>query len=787
MRRRCTVRVGLVLFVLCIVAAAMAGLLPGQTATRSRAQDVSTEVVFRQGKDGYTGSTDTRIFRDDPDQNYGCPEGQTNPQCELQVGQDRGLHSLVRFEVPSCSEAEPDAPCIPADMFICEAKLRLYVHNCGQDPCRRIKAGAYEVLRTWEESEATWTMATASDAWEEEGCEGETDRSPTLLSEQTLRKIGYYEWDVSPAVRNWVQEPASNQGLIIRQTDRCDPELGCEWDIWHSEYGLLMDDPVRPALVVRYATEPGRIVLVKNSIGGDGTFQFTSQTLTPPSFSLTTVGGSASREFDSLPPGTYDVAESDPRPEWDLESATCDDGSDPSAIDLGCGETVTCTFTDRIVPGRIVVVKDSLGGDSTFQFTSQTLTPSAFSLTTVGGTASRAFDALPPGIYDVAETALPPGWTLLDATCDDGSTPSAIDLDPAETVTCTFTDSVLPGKIVVEKTAIGGDSTFEFTSQTLTPSPFYLTTVGGTASREFGGLPAGTYDVAESDPPQGWTLTSATCDDGSDPSAINLAADETVTCRFTNLGRFRIYLPIVRKQRCIPQCVQWSWEEPFNFSSDAAQYLRARDWDWDLGGGTLEITQDGWLKLETTRRPSKDDPDLSKDKWIFPIVWRNLPDLGSCFCIGIRFKHTQHAPYGTTIAVNSATVSGELFQSGRRYRGTPEGIENVLSLHQNDALFQARIIDPPWQGVWRGTPDEEPHWAYLTLEMEINEYKLYVDCRPGEPLCEPAARVASDLRPGSIHVGSHDDRTAEQGEDRLPWWTEVCVDHIGIWSPALEP
>jgi hypothetical protein len=784
MRRRCTVRVGLVLFVMCIVAAAMAGLLLSQTATRSRAQEVSTEVVFRQGKDGYKGSTDTRIFRAEPDQNYGCPEGQTNAECELQLGQNQGLHSLVRFEVPSCSEVDPGAPCIPEDVFICEAKLRLYAHNCGQQPCRTIEAGAYEVLRTWEESEATWNMATVSDAWQEEGCEGETDRSPTLLSERTIYQIGYYEWDVTPAVRHWVQEPASNQGLIIRQTDRCDALLGCEWDIWHSEYGFLTDDPVRPALVVRYATEPGRIVLVKTSIGGDGTFQFTSQTLAPPSFSLTTIAGSAAREFDSLPPGTYDVSETDPGPDWELTSATCDDGSDPSAIDLGCGETVTCTFANTKL-GKIVVVKNALGDNGTFDFTSQTLTPSAFSLTTVGFTASREFASLQPGTYDVAEAGPPPGWTLISATCDDGSNPAAIDLDPGEIVTCTFTDRADVGTIVVVKNTIGGDSTFEFTSQTLTPSPFYLTTVGGTASREFGGLATGTYDVAESDPPPGWTLISATCDDGNQPNAISLDSGETVTCIFTNRGRFQIYLPVVPRQRCIPECVQWSWEEPFNFSSDAAEYLRARDWDWDLGGGMFDITQDGWLKVETTRRPSQDDPDLSQDKWIFPILWRNLPDLGSCFCIGIRFKHTQHAPYGTTIAANSATISGELFQPARRYRGTPEGIENVLSLHQNDELFQARIIDPPWQGVWRGTPDEEPHWAYVTLE--INEYSLYVDCRPGEPLCDPAARVTSDLRPGSIHVGSHDDRSAEQGEDKLPWWTEVWVDHIGIWSLALWP
>jgi hypothetical protein len=34
--------------------------------------------------------------------------------------------------------------------------------------------------------------------------------------------------------------------------------------------------------------------------------------------------------------------------------------------------------------------------------------------------------------------------------------------------------------------------------------------------------------------PPGWTLTSATCDNGNDPAAITLDAGETVTCTFVN-------------------------------------------------------------------------------------------------------------------------------------------------------------------------------------------------------------------------------------------------------------
>lgn len=48
---------------------------------------------------------------------------------------------------------------------------------------------------------------------------------------------------------------------------------------------------------------------------------------------------------ETRPPGTYSVSETVP-PGWQLDSATCDDGSPVGAIDLQAGESVTCTFTN---------------------------------------------------------------------------------------------------------------------------------------------------------------------------------------------------------------------------------------------------------------------------------------------------------------------------------------------------------------------------------------------------------------------------------------------------------
>lgn len=90
------------------------------------------------------------------------------------------------------------------------------------------------------------------------------------------------------------------------------------------------------------------------------------------------------------------------------------------------------------------------------------------------------------------------------------------------------------GRIIVEKITEGVTSAvfgFDFCCPS---DPFKLT---GGDSQVFGPLATGTYGVKEVTLPPGWSLASATCDDGSDPSAIALGPGETVTCRFVNTKR----------------------------------------------------------------------------------------------------------------------------------------------------------------------------------------------------------------------------------------------------------
>src|SRR5919197_509779 len=66
--------------------------------------------------------------------------------------------------------------------------------------------------------------------------------------------------------------------------------------------------------------------------------------LTPTSFSLK---NGESKTYTGVNPGNgYTLAETTPTG-WDLQSATCDDGSPVTNIDVSAGETVTCTFTNK--------------------------------------------------------------------------------------------------------------------------------------------------------------------------------------------------------------------------------------------------------------------------------------------------------------------------------------------------------------------------------------------------------------------------------------------------------
>ena len=170
-------------------------------------------------------------------------------------------------------------------------------------------------------------------------------------------------------------------------------------------------------------------------------------------------------------------------------------------------------------PANIVIRKNTVGGDATFNYAATGGISSGFSIATSGGTGSQSFTNISAGSYTVTESALPAGWDFTNLACldeDGGSTvdlvnrTANIDLDPGETVTCTYTNTFTPpATIDVQKTANptsllepGGNSNFSVTiTNQSSARPVTITSL---VDNVYGNLDGkGTCDVPQTIAPNG--------------------------------------------------------------------------------------------------------------------------------------------------------------------------------------------------------------------------------------------------------------------------------------------
>jgi hypothetical protein len=199
----------------------------------------------------------------------------------------------------------------------------------------------------------------------------------------------------------------------------------------------------------------GKIVIKKVTVPSPDTsktsFPFTltgGSSALNDSFSLPNGGSFSTGDPPNVNPGNgYMAAENVPNG-WTLTSATCDNGSPVNNIVVVAHQTTTCTFVDTAKANlHIKKVADRNGVN--FTFTSSTLTPPTWQL---ANGQTRDFLNILPGGYDAAET-VPQGWTLQSATCDNGNNPATITLNPGDDVTCTFTNVVQRGAVLINKMA----------------------------------------------------------------------------------------------------------------------------------------------------------------------------------------------------------------------------------------------------------------------------------------------------------------------------------------------
>ena len=212
-------------------------------------------------------------------------------------------------------------------------------------------------------------------------------------------------------------------------------------------------------------------------------------------------------------------------------------------IELGFGDTVTCTFTNT-QRGSITIVKDAGARPPPRLHLQRGARPFTLDDDPSSGT-SNTFTApgLVPGTYTVTE-ATAPGWVQSGIECDDDTAAPAgtidIVLPPGGDVTCTFTNTKL-GSITIIKEALpdGSPQDFSFTGSlgefTLDDDPASPTPDSFTDTD----LPDGTYTVTETGV-TGWDQQGIVCDNGTTVPAgtptvaIQIALGADVTCTFTN-------------------------------------------------------------------------------------------------------------------------------------------------------------------------------------------------------------------------------------------------------------
>jgi hypothetical protein len=251
------------------------------------------------------------------------------------------------------------------------------------------------------------------------------------------------------------------------------------------------------------------------------------------------------------------------------------DNETEDALELDPGETITCTFTNT-KREQIIVDKVTVPAGDTQLFT---FDPSWSETNFQLADATTPYNSgdLVPGAYSVSET-VPAGWDLTDVSCvssiGDNETEDDLELDPGETITCTFTNTKL-GSIIVEKQTLPDNDLTEFT--------FTGAAAGVISDGEqivVSDLLPGQYLSTET-VPEGWDLTSIVCDDANSTGNVemgvatfNLEAGETVKCTFTNTKGGQIIIDKVTVPAEDPQLFTFtpSWDAPFQLADLTTPY-----------------------------------------------------------------------------------------------------------------------------------------------------------------------------------------------------------------------
>ncbi len=451
--------------------------------------------------------------------------------------------------------------------------------------------GALSIVTGAEEPTVTTEASTPLLGWNGEPIQGHSIRGATtfeLNQAQAERSAGHYLW---------IQGGTTSDPVLYKTR----PFIGkygfgalrCSIDNLNGDNVETIDFPVGTTHAFCYAyyvTPPpssGTIVIRKEVEGGGTaaeTFHFGGNVSYNPggTFELSAASGSPDSETffrgetrAGEDPWTVDEEVPDG---WTLAGLTCEHGASQVTTDqkdasvsirLAAGDTVTCTYVDRLIPpkGALLLRKVTEGGTGTFDFKvtdsgGKTVGTEQIETTEEGTPAYSKPLVLDPGDYKVFEHSPrdPRGdWRAVSASCNGARQRSpdeaAVSISASEGVLCTFTNRLTyPARLSITKEAIGstGAAAFQITSLADPTLELHQVAVVNEERRPVlargdssGHLPYGTYVIQESAGPgtdaADWRLIQVVCGDKAIPfeqgrALVHLSRhDRHESCRFVDL------------------------------------------------------------------------------------------------------------------------------------------------------------------------------------------------------------------------------------------------------------
>ncbi len=190
------------------MAQAVGGSGSGSCLTAAGGLGVDAPVVFRQGASvlgsTYSGATDAVIDKLTPATNQGSLE-----YCAVRGG-SKARSCLMKWSLSA----------LPTTTVVTRACVELYI----DDPSGSA-FNAYELVRGWNETTATWNNANIVTPWEIAGAQGPTDSGAAVVGTIPPTVGGGYAIRVpldTALIQKWVSNASTNRGFVFRNASAGD-------------------------------------------------------------------------------------------------------------------------------------------------------------------------------------------------------------------------------------------------------------------------------------------------------------------------------------------------------------------------------------------------------------------------------------------------------------------------------------------------------------------------------------------------------------------------------------